>query len=499
MIAVQWLLAAALLHLASPVAHKAVTKEEILETLKARYNYASSDCAARVLSTNRGCKSASSILQSQKDTYLLNLCSYPSKHIIIELCQDIRIDTLILANFEYFSSTVREFRVSVSKRYPAVGWREVGQFVAENGRGEQVFRVEGAEMYTRYLRIDFDTHYGNEYYCLVSVLRVLGKTMMEVFEESASALPEKKQPRESVPISTIKATVLSTASIEPRSVQKTTEHVEEPVADQLPAELQTAVYDFMKLFQPQSCRATPPTTTKTVDSEDGEFPPVRLPQENVFKAIYDRLQQLERNVTRSSKNLQEEIKMLTGDMKYVQEEIGIIETNPKNPLFSNASRKRSFRARLLHHIEKRTVEYTRGITEQVDQMLEEVRLNDRLVFWIAIYSLLQITALISVVAVGFALGWFRSQPVPKPIRPMSPSLHRRWRSDGAIDGEAEQLVPTSASASDMTRDASRSQSPADLIATASRPLLLDEEAELIDACYTSLSSPASMELDNKHE
>ncbi|KAI4276288.1 MAG: hypothetical protein L6R38_005697 [Xanthoria sp. 2 TBL-2021] len=152
-------------------------------TCKERSNYASFDCAATMLKTNPECKSATSILVENKDSYMLNECSAKNKFLIVELCNDILVDTVVLANFEFFSSIFRTFRVSVSDRYPAKldKWRELGTFEARNSRGIQAFLIEEPQIWARYLRIEFLTHYGHEYYCPVSLLRVHGTTMMEEF------------------------------------------------------------------------------------------------------------------------------------------------------------------------------------------------------------------------------------------------------------------------------------------------------------------------------
>ncbi|KAL9000019.1 MAG: hypothetical protein Q9169_001264 [Polycauliona sp. 2 TL-2023] len=152
-------------------------------TCKERSNYASFDCAATMLKTNSKCKSATSVLVENKDSYMLNECSAKNKFLIVELCNDILVDTVVLANYEFFSSIFRTFRVSVSDRYPVKleKWRELGTFEASNSRGIQAFLVEQPQIWARYLRIEFLTHYGNEYYCPVSLLRVHGTTMMEEF------------------------------------------------------------------------------------------------------------------------------------------------------------------------------------------------------------------------------------------------------------------------------------------------------------------------------
>lgn len=153
------------------------------KTCKERTNYASFDCAATVLKTNRECKSSSSVLIENKDSYMLNVCSASDKHLIVELCDDILIDTVVLANYEFFSSIFRTFRVSVSDRYPPKGnkWRDVGVYEARNTRQVQAFLIEQPLIWARFIRIDFLTHYGHEYYCPVSLFRVHGTTMMEEF------------------------------------------------------------------------------------------------------------------------------------------------------------------------------------------------------------------------------------------------------------------------------------------------------------------------------
>ncbi|KAJ2817267.1 hypothetical protein GGI24_005456, partial [Coemansia furcata] len=88
------------------------------KTLKERFNYASSDCAAVVLKANREARGLTSILNSKKDMYMLNECSARSKFVIVELCDDILVDTLVMGNYEFFSSTFRDTMVYVSDRYP---------------------------------------------------------------------------------------------------------------------------------------------------------------------------------------------------------------------------------------------------------------------------------------------------------------------------------------------------------------------------------------------
>ncbi|KAL8642066.1 MAG: hypothetical protein Q9228_001203 [Teloschistes exilis] len=177
------------------------------QTCKERSNYASFDCAATMLKTNPECKSATSVLVENKDSYMLNLCSADNKFFIVELCTEILVDTVVLANFEFFSSIFRTFRVSVSDKYPVKldKWRELATFEAKNSRGLQAFAIEEPQIWARYLRIEILAHYGHEYYCPVSLLRVHGTTMMEEFnrelkiskgEDDAEGEVEEEVPQE---------------------------------------------------------------------------------------------------------------------------------------------------------------------------------------------------------------------------------------------------------------------------------------------------------------
>ena len=158
-------------------------------TCKERFNYASFDCAATVLKTNPQCSGSSSVLVENKDSYMLNECSANNKFLILELCDDIAIDTIVLANFEFFSSIFRTFRVSVSDRYPVKldKWMILGTYEARHSREVQAFLVENPLIWARYLRIEFLSHYGNEFYCPLSLVRVHGTTMMEDYKHDGES------------------------------------------------------------------------------------------------------------------------------------------------------------------------------------------------------------------------------------------------------------------------------------------------------------------------
>jgi len=171
-----------------------------------RFNYASMECSARIHKSHKSAKSASSILSSKKDKYMLSPCATKTADgkeenhfVVVELCEDIRIDTVQLANFEFFSGVFKDFTVSVAKTYTpdAPEWTTVRTYRAKNIRGVQVCFLLPCDSsiadhdeqsfhppsslrdFYRYIRIDFHSHYGSEFYCPVSLLHVYGLTHLE--------------------------------------------------------------------------------------------------------------------------------------------------------------------------------------------------------------------------------------------------------------------------------------------------------------------------------
>lgn len=177
-----------------------------LAKLKHRWNFASLDCAAVVHRTNPEAKFASSILSEKKDRYMLSPCPHRSskskgntQFVIVELCEEIKIDTLVLANYEFFSNMFKKFTVTAARQLTgrASDWVQLGVFRARNVRGQQVFRIQTAprsEDFFRYVRIDFLEHFGSEYYCPVSLLRVYGITEMEDWKRGYEEQPNEIDP-----------------------------------------------------------------------------------------------------------------------------------------------------------------------------------------------------------------------------------------------------------------------------------------------------------------
>ncbi|CAN8097171.1 unnamed protein product [Discula destructiva] len=168
------------------------------KTCKERFSYASFDGGATILKTSPGAQNPKAILIENKDAYMLFTCSQENKFVIVELSEDILVDTVVLANFEFFSSTIRSFRVSVSDKYPVKmdKWKDIGTYHARNSRNIQSFLIENPKIYAKYIRIEFLSHYGKEYYCPVSLLRVHGTRMLDSWKDVENAVSEEDEPVE---------------------------------------------------------------------------------------------------------------------------------------------------------------------------------------------------------------------------------------------------------------------------------------------------------------
>ncbi|XP_041659117.1 SUN domain-containing ossification factor-like isoform X2 [Cheilinus undulatus] len=146
-------------------------------------NYASVECGAKILGSNPEAKSTSAILMENMDLYMLNPCSNKI-WFIIELCEPIQVKQLDIANFELFSSTPKDFLVSISDRYPTNKWLKLGTFHARDERTVQSFPLD-EHLYAKYVKVELVSHFGSEHFCPLSLIRVFGTSMVEEYEEIA--------------------------------------------------------------------------------------------------------------------------------------------------------------------------------------------------------------------------------------------------------------------------------------------------------------------------
>ncbi|KFB38680.1 AGAP008473-PA-like protein [Anopheles sinensis] len=149
-------------------------------------NYAAPECGAKIIASNPEAQSTGSVLTAPKDEYLLNPCT--SKiWFVVELCEPVQAERIELANFELFSSSPKEFSVSVSNRFPTRDWANVGQFTAKDERDVQSFMLH-PHLFGKFVRVEILSHYNQEHFCPVSLFRVYGTSEFEAFETDNTPL-----------------------------------------------------------------------------------------------------------------------------------------------------------------------------------------------------------------------------------------------------------------------------------------------------------------------
>ncbi|NXO68427.1 SUCO factor, partial [Phainopepla nitens] len=152
---------------------------------KNRNNYASVECGAKILAANPEAKSTSAILMENMDLYMLNPCSTKIWYVP-ELCEPVQVKQFDIANHELFSSTPKDFLVSISDRYPTNKWIKLGTFHARDERNVQSFPLD-EQMYAKYVKVELISHFGSEHFCPLSLIRVFGTSMVEEYEEIADS------------------------------------------------------------------------------------------------------------------------------------------------------------------------------------------------------------------------------------------------------------------------------------------------------------------------
>ncbi|XP_042492812.1 SUN domain-containing protein 4-like isoform X2 [Macadamia integrifolia] len=161
-----------------------------LEPSGTEYNYASDSKGAKVLDFNKEAKGASNILSKDKDKYLRNPCSAEEKVVVVELSEETFVDTIEIANFEHYSSNLKDFELLGSLVYPTDNWLKLGNFTAGNVKHAQRFVLQEPK-WVRYLKLKMLSHYGLEFYCTLSVLEVYGVDAVERMLEDWVSVQDK--------------------------------------------------------------------------------------------------------------------------------------------------------------------------------------------------------------------------------------------------------------------------------------------------------------------
>jgi hypothetical protein len=304
-------------------------KKSARNTSSSSFNFASIDCGAKILDVTKEAKSPQAVLKENKDEYLLFKCQ-SERFVTIELCEEIVVDQVEIANYEFFSSMFKELKLSIIDQYPSGTWRDLDQFQANNTRSLQRFDVSNPKTWSKYLRIDFKDYYGNEFFCPISSIRVHGSTMMQQFKEIMGILAEEQN--DDTAVRAMKATHshpsghIPFPSVTNEEISANTTQVvklvtvEKMIPVEVISEKESSIIkipsDKMSSSSDTSGSSALPSdalavlSTPVVKSDTSKQTKIWPSQEGVFKTIFDRLTLAELDSSLARRYLDEKISKL---------------------------------------------------------------------------------------------------------------------------------------------------------------------------------------------
>jgi len=167
-------------------AKKISTSQSVTKTNgahKMNKNFASPDCSAKIVGANSGSQGSGNVIAPSRDEYFLNKCT-DKAWFVVELCESIKAVKVQIANFELYSSSPHQFKVSIGNTFPAreKDWIEFGTFDYEDERSVQTFTNE-IGVVGKYAKVEIMSHHGSEHFCPVSLFKVFGIPEIDLITE----------------------------------------------------------------------------------------------------------------------------------------------------------------------------------------------------------------------------------------------------------------------------------------------------------------------------
>jgi hypothetical protein len=171
-------------------------------------NYASSECSARIIECSRGAEKVANVLNADRDAYARFPAALPAVYFVVELCQAVQVESVLLANEELFSACYGHVEIAVTKRLDTP-WTPVGQFDLQDPR-MSTLPIATRTGFVRFVRLELSKptgppsscyyyhhrhhhchhHHCYYYYATLSWIKVLGRTMIEDFESHMEVLED---------------------------------------------------------------------------------------------------------------------------------------------------------------------------------------------------------------------------------------------------------------------------------------------------------------------
>ncbi|EOA34941.1 hypothetical protein CARUB_v10020025mg [Capsella rubella] len=370
------------------------------------YNYAAASKGAKVLSSNKEAKGASSIISRDKDKYLRNPCSTEEKFVVIELSEETLVNTIKIANFEHYSSNLKDFEILGTLVYPTDTWVHLGNFTALNMKHEQNFTLADPQ-WVRYLKLNFLSHYGSEFYCTLSLLEVYGVDAVERMLEDLISIQDKNilRPQEGDTEQKEKKPVQATESSESnedRTKQKEKEQETSPEVVVVKAEVLTE-------------RKKLPDPVEEIKHQPGS----RMPGDTVLKILMQKIRSLDVSLSvlesyleeRSSsygkifKEMDLEASKREKEVETMRLEVGGMKEREESTK-KEAMEMREWRRRVETELEKAENEKEK-VNERLEQVLERMEWMEKK--GVVVFTICVGFGAIAVVAVVLGKGICRAE------------------------------------------------------------------------------------------
>jgi len=140
-------------------------------------NFASIDCGAKLIMSSESLKHPANLINKNLDEYMLMPCQ-DQNSFTIELCETTKIVRFELDNFELYSGTTKNFKVSLSTNLK--DWVVIGNYEASSNKMEVQNFLAETLTFGKFIRVDINSYHGIEhFFCTVTSFRAFGVSEYE--------------------------------------------------------------------------------------------------------------------------------------------------------------------------------------------------------------------------------------------------------------------------------------------------------------------------------
>eukprot|EP00375_Theileria_parva_P003420 XP_766102.1 hypothetical protein [Theileria parva strain Muguga] len=158
----------------------------------ARIDFASEEFGTKIIAHSKGLSKVSRILEDDSGSYMLTPCN-TSDWFVLSFPESILIQEISFLSFEYYSSSYKNIRISITGTYPSGKWLTLGELETDPSRNEifdlsVVCNTDKNDCWGKYLKVELLDYHRLElnYYCSITKMMVYGITAVEYLETEIS-------------------------------------------------------------------------------------------------------------------------------------------------------------------------------------------------------------------------------------------------------------------------------------------------------------------------